>query len=150
MRIGPIVCEDEGPGPTLNISSTSVITGPLLVLFTARAVDSFDPHAGLGAAAGVCALAGIGLPVSAATAVASAVRIRKARRSEPSGMTGSTRISLDIGRSCVSSGVSLDIVSLLALPARAGSGHATGKMHSVATAERLVCFSGVPQSIIVP
>src|SRR6476646_4945259 len=83
MRIGPIVWEDEGPGPTLYISSTTVITGPFEVLFSARSGESFVPFGfAAGGTGGVFALAGIGLPVSAAMAVASALRIRKARRSQ--------------------------------------------------------------------
>ena len=52
MRIGPIVCDEEGPGPTLYISSTVVITGPFDFLTTSRSGDNGGSF-GFGGCAGV-------------------------------------------------------------------------------------------------
>src|ERR1041384_2041195 len=95
MRIGPIVCELEGPGPTLYISSTTVITGPLDSFTMARSGDMVLesslglPVPGFAAASfAACAARASGVqivPVIAAAAPITAWRIRNARRSIFSG-----------------------------------------------------------------
>src|SRR5262245_1596993 len=93
-----MVRELEGPGPTLYNSSTTVITGPLDLFTTSRSGDIVVPSLGasfLGCAASfaACAARASGVqvvPVSAAAAPMTPLRMRNDRRSTPEGMADSS------------------------------------------------------------
>src|SRR5262245_59778885 len=98
MRIGPIVCELEGQGPTLENSSIVVITGPFAIFTTSRSGDSFTSCRGDGGgsveimAASACACEKPAMTVVAPT---TALRIMNARRSIPAG--GSVQLTSGAG-----------------------------------------------------
>jgi hypothetical protein len=109
IRIGPIVCELEGPGPTLYISSTTVMTGPFDCLTTFKSGDMVEesnfgfPAAGFVASFAACAARASFVqtrPVITAAAPMTALRIMNVRRSmyEPgfdvSGNSGNNSVSL--------------------------------------------------------
>ena len=77
IRIGPSVCEDDGPGPT---NSSGGHHRPLRLLHNFKVrIDALRPQ---GAPAGVCANR-IQLAADRTIAAAMALRIMKERRSEP-------------------------------------------------------------------
>src|SRR5262245_54356090 len=88
-----MVRELEGPGPTLYNSSTTVITGPLDLFTTSRSGDIVVPSLGgsfLGWAASFAAWAARAsgvqvVPVSAAAAPMTPLRMKNERRSTPGG-----------------------------------------------------------------
>src|SRR6266436_2944962 len=96
MRIGPIVREREGPGPTLYISSRVVITGPFSCLTTFRSADRGGSSGTFRAGAVALAVLSwqdICAPVITTVAPTTALRIRKVRRSTPGGIAAESNWS---------------------------------------------------------